>query len=86
MKTTYTLCVRKWFRQGSSYFTMRVVTPTGEQLFAPYQYGHGYATAIHEAKRLLAEAGTPAPEGAYFMVDEVNVSRKADMHNGGLKS
>ena len=65
---------------------MRVVTPTGEQLYAPYQYGHGYATAIHEAKKLLDEAGISAPADAYFMVDEVNVSRKKDMHLGGLKS
>ena len=85
-KATYTLCVRRWFNQGSSYFTMRVVTPEGEQLFAPFQYGHGYATAIHEARKALTEAGTPAPEDAYFLVDETSVTRKKDMHKEGLKS
>lgn len=85
-KETYTLCVRTWFTQGNSYFTMRVVTPAGAQHFAPFQYGHGYATAIHEAKTLLVEAGTPAPDDAYFLVDETPVTRKKDMHKEGLKS
>jgi len=64
---------------------MMIVTPTGEQLFAPYQYGHGYATAIHEAQRILEEEGISMPSDTYFIVDEVNVSRKADMHNGGRR-
>jgi hypothetical protein len=48
--------------------------------------GHGYATAIHRAKELLAKLGTPIPEGARFIVDETSVTRKKDLHKGGLKS
>ncbi len=82
----YVLCVRTWFSQGSSYYTMRAVSPTGAEAVTAMCIGHGYATAIHRAKELLAKLGTPIPEGARFIVDETSVTRKKDLHKGGLKS
>ena len=81
----YVLCVRTWFRQGSSYYSMRIVTPTGGETFTPMAYGHGYATAIHKAKEKMESLGFPIPEGARFIVDETSVSRKKDLHKTGLK-
>ena len=71
----YVLCVRTWFRQGSSYYSMRIVTPTGGETFTPTTYGHGYATAIHKAKEKMESLGFPIPEGARFIVDEPPVVR-----------
>ena len=90
-ETAYTLCVRRWFDKanGNSYYSMRIIGK-GQDITVPITYGHGDAAPIHHACSLLAidwvtmewEQRRDVFSGV-FSIDDVTVSRRKDLHNGG---
>jgi hypothetical protein len=73
------LVVRSWFKEGSSYYTMRVVG-LGVENVTHFSYGHGYAEYIQRASDILGVATYGEVD---FVVDETYVSRRKDLHYGG---
>lgn len=94
-KQVFTVCARRWFDKvnGNSYYTLRVVCPDGTSEIVDITYGHGYATYL-DAGRKAVERMYPnlnfephshltEPNGVKWVLDEVEVMRKKDLHNGG---
>lgn len=83
-KQIFTLCVRRWFHKtyGNSYYTMRVVCPDGSAELVEITYGHGHATYVDSAQKVIEQAGWTS-ENQKFIVDEVEVMRRKDLHNNG---
>ena len=85
--------VRQWFDRvnGNSYFTARwrqvcprpdtdgVTVRTGT---VPFTYGHGDGTVRHEVEASMRDAGYTVT-GCTFLLETVNVRRRADLHQEG---
>lgn len=88
----YALAVRTYMdSNGNTYYTMRITFPERQTLdegitldsyVTPKTYGHGYATYVDTASRIIGAYGENV-ENVRFVVDEVRVSRVRDLHNGG---
>ena len=92
----YALSVRTYMNSnGNTYYTMRITfrerktLTVGDDLsydmdsfVVPKTYGHGYATYVDKATEILGNYGEDI-DTVRFVVDEVKVSRRKDLHNGG---
>lgn len=95
-RKVFTLCVRTWRDKthGNTYYSMRVVPPTTyrspltneerESFTFSREYGHGWATYVDRATK-WAEAYGLDTTGARFIVDEVEVTRKKDLHTRHIR-
>lgn len=95
METTqiFTLCVRHYFDRvnGNSYYSLAVVKPDGEkEIVTAFSYGHSDSTYRAHAFNFLSPLynwgdamSAHAVHGVKFVIDETNVSKRKDLHNGG---
>ena len=86
-ETQYTLCVRRWFDKvnGNSYYSMRIIGK-GQDIIMPFEYGHSESTYKYHASALLGiDWGIMDWEQRreVFTIEEIQVSRRKDLHNGG---
>ena len=94
-RKVFTLCARIWFDKvnGNSYYSLRIVPPVPytnvvgdkwEWFIVPFTYGHGYTTYIARAEE-FCRAYFPDidTDTVRWVVDETEVMRKKDLHNGG---
>lgn len=84
----YYVSVRYWRDRtyGNTYHTVRV---TGDEvdIVLPFAYGHGTLTALYRAGEALgidtASLDWEERRQIFGSIDEVTVTRKKDLHNGG---
>lgn len=91
-KRNYGLAVRSYMdSNGNTYFTMRVTFPErvhGDNnvpldcIITPKAYGHGYGAYIEAAERYVGAYGEDL-DNVRWVVDEIRVDRRRDLHNGG---
>lgn len=86
-ETPYALCVRRWLDKpnGNWYYTFRVIGQ-GQDITASFEYGHGDNTiALHACDVLGMDwvAMDWEQRRAVFVIDEVIVSRRKELHNEG---
>ena len=91
----FTLCVRHYFDRvnGNSYYSLAVVHPDGEkEIVTAFSYGHGDSTYRAHAFNFLRpvynwsdviDTAYLMPYSPKFVIDETNVTRRKDLHNGG---
>lgn len=88
-KYRYVLNVRHWFDKvyGNTYLSYRVTDlVTGETRACPFMYGRGLEMAMAYASGERGNtSGVPVwpMTWANTVCDDVTVSRRKDMHNGG---
>ena len=85
-ESQYTLVVRRWFDKvnGNSYYSMRIIGK-GQDITVPFSYGHSESTyRYHACEALGIEGPIDIDERrAFFTIEEIQVPRRKDLHNGG---